>query len=729
VRRSGGPGQDDPDATGDTVSISTFCRICEPCCGLIAEVTGDRLVRLRGNPDHALSLGFACNKPQGLLELTYAPERLTTPMVRSTESDGFVSVSWDEALACCAEGLAGVRSAYGESSVAVLRGNPPYFDSGAALWGEGFERALGITRTYSVNAEDGAARLAANEALYGDQYCFGRPDLWNTDLAIIMGANPLQARSTRLSEPRIREALDSILDRGGRVVVVDPVRTATAKRYQHISIRPGADPWFLIALCVVLGERSDIEARAQRAAPLSGLGDFLDLTGSFHLEVCADRCGVPTDTIRDLADNLLAADSATVYGGTGTCAQRFGTLTNILMETVLALTGNIDRVGGLLGSWTPLAMDAGTSKAVIGAHPSRVEGRPDVAGALPSAALAPDILEPGQGQVRGLLIHGSNAVLSSAGGGTRLESALADLEFCVALDIFVNETNRYADVLLPVTTMFERDDYPLATAGTQLRPVAYASRAVIAPVGEARDAWWVLDEISRRMGLGGSCPDKELEAAADARGTRVTPVDVIDQLLAHGPEPSLSCERLVTQHPNGIPLRASLPVGRLSQVLQTEDHRVQLFSSTLRSEIERLVVHEDPDDVWPLRLVGRRERGSQNTWMHNSRRIYPEDYQFRAHVHPEDAAARGIRNGDRVKLSSAVGSLIVPVSLVETVGRGVVSVPHGWGHSPGTWRATSLWGGANSNDLADPDDVEAIAGMAILNGIAIQMEPANDGTP
>src|SRR3954453_19666100 len=267
-----------------TTSTSTYCRICEACCGLIAELDGDRLVRVRPNSDHAHSRGFSCNKPQGLLELTYDPDRITTPMMRTGAPGEFTPVTWDEALDRCAAGLSAVRNQYGPEAIAMLRGNPPFFDSGGVLWGRGFAAALGISRTYTINAEDGAARLTANEALYGDVSRFPRPDLWHTDLALIIGANPLQARSTRVSEPQSREAFDAIVARGGRVLVVDPRRTETADRYEHISIRPGTDPWFLMGVCKVICESDEATALSRRAAPLSGRQEFAALAASFDFD-------------------------------------------------------------------------------------------------------------------------------------------------------------------------------------------------------------------------------------------------------------------------------------------------------------------------------------------------------------------------------------------------------------------------------------------------------------
>lgn len=703
-------------------SKSTYCRICESCCGLIAELDGQRLVRVRPNESHAHSRGFSCGKPQGLVELTYDPDRITTPMIRSGPPGAFRTATWDEALDFCAQRLSSVRHEFGDRAIAHLRGNPPFFESAGVLWSQGFSAALGIESSYTVNAEDGASRLTANEALYGDTMRFPRPDLWHTGLAMIIGANPLVARGTRVSEPQIREAFDSIIARGGRVLVVDPRRTRTAERYEHISIRPGADPWFLIAICQTIIDLSDDLTQAELRRELAGYDEFVTLMDSFDLDDCAGRSGIEQAIIVDVAQAFVDAESAVVYGGTGTCAQRFGTLANILQDSVLALTRNIDRVGGLLAGWAAVDLTPAQPGPKSGTTPSRVEGRPDVAGNLPSAGLAADITDAGPDRVRAVVMRGSNAVLASGGGGQRLEEALEQLDFSLAMDLYMNETNRYADVFLPVTAMYERDDYPVTTGPTQLRPTAYATRSVIEPVGQARDAWWIFDEISRRMGLGSSCPDQQLNDLAEERGVRPTPTDLFNRLLEKGPTTGITFESLVEDFPNGIALRATLPVGRLTADLPTEDGRVQLNSAQLRSEIRRMRSYDDSRELWPLRMIGRREKGSQNTWMHNSVRLYPDDYKFTAFVHPLDAARTGVRNDETVRLVSAVGAIEVPVRIDDTVRRGVVSVPNGWGHSGGSWRRANQFAGANTNELVDHDDVEAIAGMSILNGVPIRME-------
>jgi formate dehydrogenase len=232
----------------------------------------------------------------------------------------------------------------------------------------------------------------------------------------------------------------------------------------------------------------------------------------------------------------------------------------------------------------------------------------------------------------------------------------------------------------------------------------------------------VFDEISRRMGLGGSCPDKDIEAEAEARGTRPTPRDVIDALLARGPAEGITFDGLVDSHPNGVALLDTLPEGRLTKNLPTPDGRVQLFSEQLQIEIRNLRGYVEPDDHWPMRLIGRREKGSQNTWMHQSSRIYPDTYEFAAHVHQSDADECGVKDGEDVRLVSSTGSIIVPIIIRDDIRSGVVSVPNGWGHAGGSWSRANAIKGVNSNDLVSPDEVEAIAGMSILNGVPVRME-------
>lgn len=700
----------------------TYCRLCEAGCGLIAHLEGERLVRVQPDHEHAYSQGFCCGKSQAMVEITYDPERLQQPLVRRSDTGQLAPASWDEALDLCALRFHEVLAAHGPDSIATLTGNPPYFASGGNLFQAGFNARLGLTRHYGINSEDAAARLTANEALYGNPRWIPRPDFWRTDLAILIGANPLVSRGSRMSEPLTRKALDSVIARGGRVIVIDPRATETARRYEHISVIPGTDPWLLAGVCRAILDAAGTDDDFLQTH-VSGFDEFRDHLASLDLEQCATECGVAVEMMRELATAVSRAGSTVVYGSTGTCSQRFGTLTNILQDAIMVLTGSIDREGGVQLGWDVFdTATNGKMPLLSGTRRTRAEGRPEVSGQLPSAGLAADITVPGDDRIRAVFNRGCNAVLTSGGGGSRLEEALEQLDFHVAMDLYLNETNKSADVVLPVVGMYERQDYPTGTSNGQLRPTSYATDAVIAPVGDSRNEWWIYDEIARRMGFeDGACPDPVVAAEARQRGIRPTPVDVIDRMLAAGHRPDLTFQKILDEHPRGLALLSHLPTGPFLAGLKTPDGRIRLNSDVWRQETQALMLHRS-DARYPLRMIGRRDKGSQNSWMHNSARLFPDDFRFVALAHPDDAADAGVADGDTVRLVSASGSIDLPVRLSTGIRRGVVSIPNGWGHAGGGWSRANRHGGANSNELVSPVDTEKVAGMSILNGVPIAME-------
>jgi anaerobic selenocysteine-containing dehydrogenase len=708
----------------------TFCRICEPFCGLVATVEDGRIVGVRGDRDNPFSQGFCCAKGVAMADVVTDPDRVIEPLRRCGGPGEFVPVPWDEALDDVARRLRAIVDEQGGHAFGGFIGNPPYFSYSAPMFFQGFLDAVGTKWKYGVNAEDAASRIAANAILYGSAALLLKPDLWRTDFAILIGANPLVSHGSVVSEPRIREALDAIAARGGRVVVIDPRRTETARRYEHVPVRGGTDAWLLAALCNVIIEHG-LADRAFVDAHTTGYDAFAAALARFTPEHCAPRCRVPATTITALAREFAAAPNGVVYGRTGTCTQRFGTLNNLLQDAINILTGRIERRGGWVVGWGPIDFEAYAEKSGLstyGAVRSRVTGLPDVNGQLASSALAADITTPGEGQVRALLTMGANPVISSGGGGRDLEDALEQLELHFSLDLYVNETNKHAQYIFPVTTFFEREDVPLLVMGNMLRPAVMATEAVVAPPPGVRQEWEILNELARRMGLGGAYSAPALRRLAKL-GLRVKPRPMIDAMLRLSDagdrfglrRNGISFKKLLTRHPHGVVLQEELPIRPLETRLRTADRRIPLGAAPLLEQLRRLADFEERGD-FPLRVIGMRELRSQNTWMHNVARLMPDGRVQRALVHPDDATAAGLEDGRLATISSETGTVTVAIEVTTDMTPGTIAVPHGWGHNGG-WRRANGAGGANSNELAlaRPADVEALAGMSILNGIPVRL--------
>lgn len=722
---------------------ATFCRICEPGCGLIATVEGDRITDVRGDPDNPHSQGFMCVKARAMLDIVDDPDRVLTPLKRVGGPGVFEPVSWDEALDDIASRLKALVDRHGPTAYATFIGNPSFYSAAGSMGAEGLRHAIGSPWNYSINGEDAGAFLAASGLQYGSTALFPRPDVWRTDFLLMLGSNPWVSKGSPLSEPLIRPALRGIVERGGRVVVVDPRRTETAERFEHIALQPGTDPWLLLGMLGVIVADGLVD-RAFIERWCDGYDDLARITSGVDLATCAERSGVPAATIERLAVGFATAPSAAAYGRTGTCTQRFGTLTNLLINALNVVTGNLNREGGSMFAWCAIDFVALAKAGGMDAYAevrTRAQGLPATYGVLPSQGLWRDILEPGDGQIRALLTYAANPVISSGAGGPRLEEALQHLDLHFSLDLYVNETNKHAHYILPSPTFYERADIPLLGMMLAVRPSLYASEKVIEPRGDTRHEWWVLNEIAKRMGLGGAQPVKLLRLLAKL-GIHVDPIRMLDLAIRTGPvgdrfglrRGGWSLAKLRRRAPHGVSLRDHLPVQDLGNVLQTPERRIRLAPAELAEETTRLVAHAD-DDAYPLRAITLRETGSQNTWMHNAPRLTPVRRTPQAHLHPADAAAAGLpHDGADLRIESEHGTIVMSAKVTDAMRPGTVAIPHGWGHAGG-WRRANAAGGANSNLLASAsdEDIERLAGMSILNGIPVRVSavapPGDEAVP
>jgi anaerobic selenocysteine-containing dehydrogenase len=702
----------------------TFCRICEPLCGMVATVDGERITRLRPDPDHPLSRGYACPKGIAMQEVQNDPDRVVHPL-RRTRSGDFERVSWGTALEDIGERLGRLVRERGPGTVGWYFGNPGAFSYSHTLWAKGFLDAIGSPHYYSAGSQDVNNRFAASALLYGSPLVVPIPDLRRTKLLLMLGANPLVSHGSVLSAPRIAEQLGAI----DRVVVADPRRTETARRFEHLPVRPDSDAWLLLSLIGVVFEEEladrDFLARHTEGA------DALERAAREHPpEATERRTGVPAERARALARDFASAESAAAYGRTGSCLGRFGTVVAFLLDALNAVSGNLDRPGGAVFGRPPVALDDLGERiglATYGKVRSRVGGFPDVIGNLPATLLPREIETPGELQIRALFVSAGNPVLSVP-DGEALERALGRLELLVSLDFYVNETNRHADYVLPATTLYERDDVPLAFLGFFTQPFIQVTEAVVPPPGEAREEWWIIDAIARRIGVAPySLPALRRLARL---GLRLTPQRLVDLLIRTGPRgdlfglrrSGLSVARL-RRHPHGLVLDDHIATGVLPDKLRTP--RVRLCPPEIAAELHRMRSANGSDPDFPLLLIGLRELRSHNSWMHNAPLLMRGGRVQALRVHPDDAAAHGLDDGGRALVASKSGSIEVPVRVTDEMTPGAVALPHGWGHRGG-WSLANEHAGVNVNLLAssDPDDLERLAGMAHLNGIPVRLEPA-----
>ena len=717
---------------------TTYCRICESLCGMVAEVEDGRLVSLRPDKEHPLSAGFACQKGIAFTEVVNDPDRVTTPLRRRPDG-GFDQVSWDDALSDIATRLSDIHRRHGSQAVGWYFGNPGAFSYSHLLAVVLFVNGLGLgTHLFTASSQDTHSRIMASQLLYGVPSTVPIPDLSRTELLVVMGANPLVSHGSVLTAPRIRDRMHDVVKRGGRVVVIDPRRTETAAQFEWLGIVPDTDALLLLSLLQVMFAE-DLVHRSAVAKQAEGLGWLATQCAPFTPERTEAATGVPVGTVRALARDLAGTSRAAIYGRIGTCAGRSGTLTSYLIDAVNLVAGNVDTPGGSVFGSLGFPGEQWALKA-LGAilrfdhrrNRSRIGGFGNVVRSEPATMLAKEITTPGDRQIRALFVSAGNPVLSVP-NGAELHAAMGELELSVALDLYVTETTAQCDYVLPVTTMYERDDFGLLFQTFHATPFRQVTEAVVPPRGEARTEWDIVDDLTRRMATRTPvfAALAAMRASAGLLGRRVGPRPVADALIRAGRggdwfglrRGGLSFRRLAEDYPHGRVVAEEIPTGVLAGAVAYPGGRIRLQHKEISDEIAALGRREDPVG-FPLRLIGMREARSENSWMHNAPLLMRGDRGPRALMHTDDAKARGIADGDEVAVRSPFGKIALPVSLTEDIVTGTVAIPHGWGHRGGGWRVANQVGGVNVNELTsnDPADVESISGMAWLTGVPIEVE-------
>jgi formate dehydrogenase len=697
---------------------------------MVATVEDGRVTKLRPDADHPLSKGYACPKGIAMLDVQNDPDRVLHPLKKNAKTGEFERVSWIEALDDIGARLNAIIDRNGKKSVAWYMGNPGAFSHSHPLWSKGFVDGLGSPHYYTAGSQDVNNRFAASALLYGSPLVVPIPDLNRTKFLFMTGANPMVSHGSVLTAPRIREQLLDITARGGRVVVVDPRRTETARQFEHVPITPDTDAWLLLSMLQVIFAEG-LEDKDFVATNADGAKQLADLARPFAPEETESRTGIPAETVRELA-RAMANPGSAAYGRTGSCLGRFGTLVAFLIDALAAVTGNLDAPGGSVFGRPPVALDDVGERAGLASYGkvrSRFGNFPDVIGNLPASLLPKEITTPGELQIRALFVSAGNPVLSCPDGDA-LEEALDQLELCVSLDFYVNETNRHADYILPSPTFYERDDLPIAFLGFYTTPFVQYTQPVVEPAGEAREEWEVIDEIAKRIGIV-PFPVKLARMLGRLPGLRPTPRRLVDMLLRTGPNGDLFGLRRgglnlskLEKEPHGLVLDEHIATGVLSKKVRTKNSKLQLAPAEIAAEVQRLSTVNGADPDYPLRLIGLRELRSHNSWMHNAPLLMRGGRTHALRVHPSDAEAHGLVDGGEARLASKSGAVVVPVKVTDEMTPGTVALPHGWGHKGG-WKVANDAGGVNVNLLAssEPEDLEPLAGMAFLNGIPVKMEP------
>jgi anaerobic selenocysteine-containing dehydrogenase len=736
-----------------------ICPLCEATCGLTLTIddTQGRVTAARGDRDDVFSAGFICPKGASFAELDSDPDRLTRPLLR--RGGELTEVSWDEAFAAVADGLGGVLREHGGTSVAVYLGNPNAHTIAGSLYAPLIIRALGTRQVYSASTLDQMPKQVALGYLFGSAFAFTVPDLDRADHLVIIGANPLVSNGSLATAADFGGKLKVLRKRGGRLTVIDPTRTRTAELAdRHLAPRPGTDAALLFAIVHVLFEEGLVAPDlGGLASYVTGVEEVRALADGFPPEAVATHCDIAAEEIRTLAREIAAAPSAAVYGRIGTSTVEFGTVGSWLIDVINILTGNLDRRGGAMFPLSPTASAPRPPRPgrgfVTGRWSSRVSGYPEAASELPAAALAEEIDTAGDGQVKAVITIAGNPVLS-APDGERLSRALEGVGFMLSVDPYLNETTRHADVILPPPPPSQSGHFDFALSNLSVRNNARYSPPVLPLAGGRPDEPEILSRLALMLYGAGPGADPAL-VDEQVIGTTLTKeaddphspvagraVEELTALLAPGPgyerrldmmlrlgpygdgfganPDGLTLDRLKAA-PHGIDLGPLQP--RLPEVLRTRSGTIELAPAPLVADVARLrdSLQRDPEGFV---LIGRRHLRSNNSWMHNLPALAGGTNRCTLQIHPDDAAELGLSETALVK--GPGGELLVLVEITTAIRRGVVSLPHGWGHDRSGTRlgVASAQAGVNVNQLNDGTHLDPLSGTSVLNGIPVHIAPA-----
>lgn len=727
-----------------------ICPLCEACCGLEIKVASGKVISIRGHDADVFSAGYICPKGVALKDLHEDPDRLRTPLIK--RNGVFEQATWGEAFAEIERRLPPLMAAHGRNATAVVVGNPSAHKIGLLTYFGKLARALGTKNVFSASTLDQMPKQLASGLMFGHWISVALPDIARTDLLLVLGANPLASNGSMWTVPDFKGKAKAMQARGGKLIVIDPRRTETAAMADaHHFIRPGADVFLLAAMVHTLFAEG--LATLGTVAPwVNGVSEVQQAVLPFTPEAVASRCGMTADTIRSLARTLASTPRAAVYARIGTCTQEYGTLASWLVDVLNVLTGHLDVPGGTMFAKSAAfasntAGKPGIGKGVAtGRHHARVSGAPEVYGELPTTCLAEEIETPGEGQIRALVTVATNPVLSSP-NGPRLAKALDTLDFMVSMDIYLNETTRHADVILPGVSPLEDMHYDVAFPQLSWRNHARYSPPVLPrAVGEPEEWQTLLKLAAIAQGKGAQADANALDDAQfaeDAQRLFGAHADAVIAATAayKGPQRGLEVALRTGPYGDGFGTRpegltlakvmASNATGgidlgelqpRVPEMLRTPSGKIELAPPSLLADLARPLAdlsRPAPDLV----IIGRRDVRTNNSWMHNLPILAKGPFRCTALVHPADATRLGLQDGAQALIANGALSVKAQVQISSEMMPGVVSLPHGWGHNlPGAQlHLAAERPGANLNALLNDQLRDPLSGNAVLGGVAITM--------
>jgi anaerobic selenocysteine-containing dehydrogenase len=682
------------------------CNLCEAICGIEIKHENGKVLSIAGDKDDPFSRGHICPKAVALKDIHEDTNRLKFP-VKRTES-GWQQITWDAAFGEIAAKINETQARYGRNSIAVYQGNPSVHNLGTMLNGRELLKSLKTKNAFSASSVDQLPHHFAGWAMFGHPLLIPIPDLDYTNYFLMLGANPLASNGSLMTSPDVMKRLEAVKQRG-KVVCIDPRKTETAqKASEHFFIKPSSDVYFLLAIVHTLFTEELV--RLERLEEFTdGVETLREVSKDYAPVKVENLTGISAPSIKRIALEFAAAKTAVCYGRIGVSTQKFGSLCHWLINSINVLTGNFDRQGGAMFTLPAFDLLANVkSDQFFKRWQSRVRQLPEFMGELPVATLAEEILTPGDGQIKALITSCGNPVLSTP-NGTQLDRALETLDFMVSIDIYINETTRHAHFILPPATGLENSHYDVIFNTFAIRDVAKYSPPLFAKTDGAKYDWEILQELAHRL------------SKRDAPLKLEPPEVKLDLGLRFG-KYKLTLEDLRAK-PHGVDL------GELKECLPerllTENKRINLAPASLVKDLERLKSEEsEPGEEFPFILIGRRHVRDNNSWLHNSERLVKGKNRCTLMINSVDAEKLSMQDQQVVKVSSRVGCIEIPCEITDGIGRGVVSIPHGYGHGREGIRLDTAkkYAGVSINDLTDDHVVDELTGNAAFSNVRVRLE-------
>ena len=690
------------------------CNLCEAMCGLEIKYNNTGVVSIKGDKEDTFSNGHICPKAVALQDLYTDKDRLKSP-IKKTKT-GWQEITWEEAFDEVANKIQSIQKKYGNNAVGTYKGNPTVHNFGMMLFGSDFSKSLKTQQKYTATSVDQLPHHISSLKMFGHQMLIPIPDIDNTDFMLIIGGNPAVSNGSMMTAPDFSNRLKAIQKRGGKFVVIDPRHTETAKiADQHLFIKPGKDALLLMALLYVIFDEN--LTKKETLQKHSNNWDLIkNIAKKYSPEQVAEIIGISADEIKNLARSFSKAKTAVCYGRLGISTQEFGGVCTWLINTINIVTGNFNKKGGAMftlpaADLVGMAVKTGTTGS-FDRRRSRLRNLPEYSGEYPVVALAEEILTKGEGQIKAMITMAGNPVLSTP-NGKKLAKAFEQLEFMVAIDIYINETTQYADIILPTTTGLETAHYDLAFHQLAVRNTTKYSPVLFKKTENQKHDWEILNALTKKL---------------SGKENPATPEMILDYMLQNGPykDENISVKTL-KENPHGIdlgPLKPCLP-----KRLFTKDKKIELAPDLFLADLDRLEIQakywqEEEKSVYNFSLIGRRHLRSNNSWMHNSTRLTKGKELCTLLVNPKDAEKLQFKNKEMVRVSSVVGSVDIAIEISNEMMPNVVSIPHGWGHNYENIKMETAQknAGVSINDLTNPDKIDALTGNANFSGTKVKIE-------